>query len=126
MIGNDSFAIAKKRSHFKKGDDYFYEEGKELDSDFSNRIKEVLLTKNAIRGYPKTGAKIVKFCGFHADYMVTLKTETQKIDIQICYGCGDIKLFLDDVYVDEYDMGTEHAFKKWTDPYSGLGSIEKK
>lgn len=119
----EDFEIASNKPHFQKGDDYFYEAGKKIDANFVSHIKEVLQTKNAVRGYPKIGLRPVKFCGgFHADYMVTLKNKSQKIDIQICYGCEDIKIFLDDVYIDEYSFSTKYAFKKWTDPYNVLGT----
>ncbi len=120
-----NFSEESKKPHFQKHTDYFYKESKKIELEFIKRIKDILKTKNAIRIYPKNDGelKTIKFCGgFHADYMVTLKTETQKIDIQICYGCSDIRLFLDNVFIDEYGFNTEYAFKEWTDPYSDLGS----
>ncbi len=121
----EEFAEESKKAHFQKKADYFYEESKKIDPAFIKHIKEILRTKNTVRGYreSESGLRTVKFCGgFHADYMITLKTETQKVDLQICYGCGDMRLFLDDVFIEEYDMNTEYAFKKWTAPYSDLGS----
>lgn len=120
IMNKEAFAEESKKPHFKKHADYFYEESKKIDAAFIKRIKDMINTKYAVRLY-KEGT--VKFCGgFHADYMITLKTETQKVDLQICYGCGDMRLFLDDVFIEEYDMNTEYAFKKWTAPYSDLGS----
>lgn len=114
----------KKKPHFQKHTDYFYEESATIGEDFIKHIQDILQTKKAIRLYSEG---VVKFCGgFHADYMITLHTETQKIDMQICYGCGDMRLFIDDVFINEYDMNTEYAFKKWTDPYSELGSPDEK
>lgn len=126
MGDSENLEKEKEKPHFQKHTDYFYEESKEIGTPFIKHIRSILKTKNSVCGYPKVGAgglRPIKFCGgFHADYMITLRTATQKIDIQICYGCGDIKLFLDDVYIDEYDMDTEREFKKWTDPYRNLGS----
>jgi len=120
----------KAKPHFQKEDDYFYEKPAKINLKFIEHIKNILNTKNAVCGYPdiaEGGLMPVKFCGgFHADYMITLHTETQKIDMQICYGCGDMRLFIDDVFINEYDMNTEYIFKEWTAPYSDLGSPNEK
>ena len=119
----------KKKPHFQKKDDYFYKDPAEINVAFIDHIKRALTKNNAVRAYPKMeegGLGVVKFCGgFHADYMITLHTETQKIDMQICYGCGDMRLFIDDVFINEYDMHTEYIFKEWTAPYADLGSTKE-
>jgi len=126
-MDKENFKKASSKPHFKKGGDYFYKESKELDADFISHVIEILKTKDALGAYPKVDANtglgvVIKFCGgFHADYMVTLKTQTQKVDIQICYGCEDIKLYLDDVFIGQYDFDTEYAFEKWTKSYENMG-----
>ena len=125
-MDKEKFKEASSKPHFQKGGDSFYKESKELDADFISHVIEILKTKDALGAYPKpdskTGLEVVKLCGgFHADYMVTMKTQTQKIDVQICYGCGDIKLYLDDMFIGQYDFDTEYAFEKWTKSYENMG-----
>ncbi len=120
----DEFSKELEKPHFKKGDDFFYNVSKKIDDNFISHIKRSLQSNLKNKTYMLHGRKMtsVSFCGgFHADYMVTLNTDSQKIDIQICYGCNEIRLYIDDTYVGEYRARANTLFKDWTDPYADLG-----